>query len=264
MEENISENKRTEKYPDGNRIKNGTYIPIPIVLQEAEDLLYWCTNDKSVLCKAGLNWKVVEELPGRISALRISQSKWIKEYTYYRDCQSEWLLASQAGFQIQKELIHHLRFALRNNLEEYLKVQRISKRTSNTSLIQNLLELEIMGLNHENELKAVGFDTSKLETAKMKSYELSDLLAKTNALLLDTNPHKEVRKQAETELTNLVYEIRRFGKFAFWQNENRYIGYTSAYVKKINASRKKLLADNASKECPKDTEQIFPTELPET
>lgn len=61
-------------------IENGNIkepdMPVAIALQEAEDLNEWCITDKEVLIKAGLDWKLVENLPQRIGALRYIQSQW--------------------------------------------------------------------------------------------------------------------------------------------------------------------------------------------
>ena len=45
-------------------------------IQEAENLYKWCLPDKDTLVKAGLDWKIVEDLPIRAGALREAVSNW--------------------------------------------------------------------------------------------------------------------------------------------------------------------------------------------
>jgi hypothetical protein len=65
-------------------------IPVDAALQEAEDLLVWCRQDKELLVKAGLEWTLVEDLSIRIGACRYIQSEWQKEYRSIEDAQREW------------------------------------------------------------------------------------------------------------------------------------------------------------------------------
>jgi hypothetical protein len=72
-------------------------MPVSIALQEGEDLMVWCAPDKELLVKAGLNWKLVEDLQLRIDSLRYVQSLWQKEFKSMEEAQKEWKLQSPAA-----------------------------------------------------------------------------------------------------------------------------------------------------------------------
>jgi hypothetical protein len=214
-------------------------IPVFIAVQEAEDLLNWCTKDKEVLIRAGLNWKLVEDLPVRIGALRVSQSKWKADYKQSQDCQSEWGVAVRAAYILRDELVHHFFHAFYNNQDGYSKVQRIDKGNSSVDMIQDLMDLAELGLKHTAELKAIGLDLSLPDKARAKSFELTRLLGMVNSARSESNPKRELRNKAYAHLKEAVFEIRRLGQYAFWRNDDRLKGYVSPYLRSMNQKSKK-------------------------
>ena len=82
-------------------------IPVDVALQESEDLLVWCQLDKDDLVKAGIDWKMVENLPLRIGALRYVQSQWQKDFRSLEDSQKIWALESPLAYDLRNELLHH-------------------------------------------------------------------------------------------------------------------------------------------------------------
>jgi hypothetical protein len=196
-------------------------IPIKNALQEAEDLSKWCMQDKETLIRAGLDWKLAEDLPIRTDALRVCQAKWAAEYKNYQDCQAEWKVASPEAFNLRDELVHHFYHALYNNPNEYAKVQRIAEGGSNADMIQDLIDLSELGMKHTKELEAINLDLNLLDVARAKSFELADLLARVNSALRESNPVLEIRNKAYTHLKEAVDEIRRVGQYVFWRNDEK-------------------------------------------
>jgi hypothetical protein len=207
-------------------------FPVSIVLQEAENLYEWCMKDKEALVKAGLDWSIVEDMPARTGALRVSQAKWSSEFKSYQDCQAEWKIKAPAAFNLRDELVHHFYHALYNIPNEYSKVQRIDEGSSNADMIQDLIDLSELGMKHTTVLEAIGMDLSLLDTARAKSFELAELLAKVNGSLKETSPMLEVRNKAYTHLKEVIDEIRRVGQYVFWRNDFRIKGYSSDYLRK--------------------------------
>jgi hypothetical protein len=234
----MSEQLITEKLNELNSITDmeaySPTLPVAVVLQEASDLYEWSMKDKDPLCKAGLDWKLVEDLTLRIGALRVSQSKWASEYKSYQDCQAEWKIKAPAAFNLRDELVHHFYHALNNIPNEYAKVQRIAEGGSNADMIQDLNDLSELGLKHSEALKAIGMDLSLLDEARTKSFELAALLAKVNGAITETSPMLEIRNKAFTHLKTALDEIRRVGQYVFWRKDARLIGYTSDYFRKTH------------------------------
>jgi hypothetical protein len=238
----MSEQLINEKLNELNSItdfENGVpKIPVSIALQEAENLLEWCSKDKEALIRAGLDWKLVEDLPLRIGALRVSQAKWVSEYKDYKDCQAEWKIASPGAFSLRNELVHHFYHALYNIPAEYSKVQRIDEGSSNADMIQDLIDLSELGMKHTTELEAIGLDLSLLDTARAKSFELAELLAKVNGAFRESSPLQKTRNKAYFHLKKAVDEIRRVGQYVFWRNKDKLYGYSSLYMRRLNQTRK--------------------------
>jgi hypothetical protein len=202
-------------------------IPVSVVLQEAANLYEWCLKDKDILCAAGLDWKLVEDLTARAGALRVSQAKWTSQYKSYQDCQAEWKIAAPVAFNLRDELVHHFYHALYNIPNEYSKVQRIDEGSSNADISE-------LGMKHSEALKTIGMDLSLLDTARAKSFELAGLLAKVNGAITETSPMLAVRNKAYTHLKSALDEIRRVGQYVFWRNDMRLKGYSSVYLRKVN------------------------------
>ena len=101
-----------------------------------------------------------------------------------------------------------------------------------------LIELAKLGMKHKKELIAIGFDLSRLENAKSKSFELANLQAKVNSSLKETNPKKVLRDKAYFHLKEAVNEIRLAGQYLFWRDNLRLMGYVSPYFRNRNDKRK--------------------------
>ena len=213
--------------------------PVTVVLQESKNLFNWCKQDKEVLIRSGLDWKLVEDLPVRTDALKVSQANWKTEYKTFQDCQEEWKVAAPAAFDLRDELVHYFYHAFYNIPGEYAKVRRIDEGNTNADMIQDLIELSALGKKHIPLLLSIGLDISLLDTARTKSFELADLLAKVNGAQNETSPLLKLRNKAYIHLKQAMDEIRRVGQFAFWKDEDRFNGYVSLYSRKKNKSRDK-------------------------
>jgi len=106
-------------------------------------------------------------------------------------------------------------------------------------MIQDLSDLAELGSRHINELQAIGLDLTLLETARSKSFELAELLAKVNGTKIDSNPAFITRNKAFIHLKEAVDEIRRVGQYVFWRNEVKFAVYSSNYYRNVNDPRRK-------------------------
>jgi hypothetical protein len=105
-------------------------------------------------------------------------------------------------------------------------------------MIQDLYNLAILGKNNPEPLKAIGFDMSMLDEALQVSDEMADLLARANGEKRSDHMSKLIRDKAYTHLKEAVDEVRDCGKYLFWRNEERYKGYCSAYMRRLNNKRR--------------------------
>ncbi|MDB4335132.1 hypothetical protein OAA06_02100 [bacterium] len=62
--------------------------------------------------------------------------------------------------------------------------------------------------------------------------EMSEILAITNGEKAEDGAAKQLRDKAYTYLKEIVDEVRRVGKFVFWNNPERVVGYRNEYYAK--------------------------------
>lgn len=218
-------------------------IPVAVALQEAEDLYEWCLADKEKLTMAGLDWKLVTDLPVRIGACRYIQSVWQKEFQSVETAQKEWGEKSPAAFDLRDELLHHCFHAYRNIPDLLRKTQKIAEGAGNADMIQDLSDLSILGKANPEPLIRVNIDMKLFDMAETTSAAMADLLAKSNGARLANNKLKMTRDKAYAYVKEAVDEIRHHGQYVFWRNEERKKGYVSRFLQRKAAKAKK---DNSS------------------
>lgn len=214
-------------------------LPVSEAVQEAENLMAWCQQDKAILIKAGLDWAQVDDLPLRAGACRYAQSIWARESQSKEEAQKEWRAKSPQAFNLRDELLHHFSFAFRNETDLMAKVQTIREGNSNADMLQDLSDLHVLGNQHTDKLNKIGMDMTLLATAASTSDDLSGVLARANGENGADAGAKVMRDKAYTYMKIAMDEIRNAGQYAFWRDENRIKGYVSGYFKRKAASRKK-------------------------
>ena len=75
---------------DPEQIQKPHNIPIPVYIQEAENLYVWALDDKDALTRAGLSWEPVEDLPVRIGALKEAEAVWNAIRISIPDAATKW------------------------------------------------------------------------------------------------------------------------------------------------------------------------------
>jgi hypothetical protein len=223
-------------------------IPIDAALQEAEDLLVWCRQDKELLVKAGLEWTLVEDLSIRIGACRYIQSEWQKEYRSIEDAQREWGEKSPAAFKLRDELLHHFKHAFHNRSDLLARVKKISEGSSNADMIQDLSDLSVLGKANLDLFVNTLMETSQLDLAATTADSLSVVLANSNGEKLKDNEKRILRDKAYAHMKEAVDEIRRVGQYVFWRDELRRKGYISRYNKMVKRNSKSKKTEELSEE----------------
>lgn len=217
-------------------------MPVGEAVQEAENLTAWAKEDKAALTKAGLDWALVEDLPLRAGACRYAQSIWARDSQSREEAQLEWKEKSPAAFALRDELLHHYTFGFRKQPDLITKVQAIREGGSNADMLQDLSDLNVLGQENKDLLKAIGLDLKLLNTAAETADELSALLAKANGEVSEDDNAKELRDRAFTYMKLAVDEIRTVGQYVFYKDDVRKRGYISQYLKRV---RERYNSNNA-------------------
>jgi hypothetical protein len=222
--------------PD-DRIKTPNAIPMDVYIQEAENLYQWCQVDKDVLTTCGLSWELVDDMPIRCGALREAESLWNKERFSREAAEKMWAQESPLAYDLRNELVHHFRYAFRNDSSLTVRVNAIAEGSSHADMIQDLNDLSVLGKENQELLANISFDITLLDQAAQKADEMAALLAEATRDRSDYSEVKKIRDQAHTHLKEAVDEICACGQYAFWKDEDRFKGYRSNYLRRIRLKR---------------------------
>ncbi|MFA8435621.1 MAG: hypothetical protein ACEPOZ_13965 [Marinifilaceae bacterium] len=213
-------------------------MPATTAAQEGEDLYHWARQDQEELQTAGLDIAKIEELPIRVGALREAQSDWRDEKHEKENVEKQWKEEIPQAFEMQAELEHYFRFAYRNDEVRLKSIMEIAQGSGHHDLIQDLNDYAKIGRKHPEPLQAINFDLTKLDVAATTSDRLGSLLSQVNGAR-DTNCEAKIlRDRAYTYLKELVDEIREYGKFLFWRNEDKLKHYCSERNRKLTQKRR--------------------------
>lgn len=207
-------------------------IPIAIAVQEAKNLYRWCQHDKELLFKTGLHKKVLDDLQVRAEVCMEAQAIWMDDLMSKKDIEKKWKKVSVEAKNLKKELLHHYKHAYRNNHDRLYILKKVGRNGSNAHLIQSLNDLAVIGESDIKLLKKTNLDISLIAHARGMVREAAKTLGKVNSIVPSENVNKRLRDKAYTYLKNAVDEIRHHGKYVFWKNPERRIGYVCNYHKK--------------------------------
>eukprot|EP01029_Cantina_marsupialis_P017415 TRINITY_DN3916_c0_g2_i1.p2 TRINITY_DN3916_c0_g2~~TRINITY_DN3916_c0_g2_i1.p2 ORF type:complete len:249 (+),score=44.38 TRINITY_DN3916_c0_g2_i1:203-949(+) len=219
-------------------------MPVDIYLQEAQDKLRYATLDRNILVASGLPAAYVDSLPTRIGALRYAQSEWKKDSESRTEAAKQWKLISEDAMDLHRVLIHDFKFAYRNVEDIKKVVDSIAEGSGYADMIQDFSDLNAVGKANPEPLVAIGFDNSKLEKALNFANTLAPLLSNINGERDENDkPLKEMRDRAYVYLKEAIDPICEYGKYVFWEDEERLEKYSSAYFRKLREEREEKEAE---------------------
>ncbi len=229
------------KLPEILAIKDGDIrrqkmMPVATYLQEADDLYAWCQPDKAALVGAGLDWRIVEDIPVRAGALREIVSRCAVLRFTMSAAKEQWKEKAKALSAMRSALLHSFRFAYRENSRVMERISAIAGSRSHAAMIQDLNDLSVLGKNNPGELPAIGFDMRMLDKAAELAVECADILA-SSTLGSAYGEAKRIKDKAFTLLKLAVDCVYECGRYVFWQNEERKRGYSSAFLRKLRKRR---------------------------
>ena len=199
--------------------------PIYSFAASTETLAVDANEDRDILAAAGLDVSLIDDLVTLSGALRHCQAVWMSEYRARQEAQKEWLDQSPAAFGMRDELLHHFSFAYRKDDNVLKKVMRIREGETNADMVQDLIELAVLGEKYPEPLSAINFDPARLEQARTASQAMAELLAASNGAAGETSANKLMRDKAFTLLLEKESGVREFGRYVFWKNEEKLAKY---------------------------------------
>ena len=222
-----------EALPDDN-IVSPTMPPDDIV-GEAEELLNTATEDKDLLIKGGLESEYIDSLRDRIGAYIVAEAEHRAVAFAKSEAKKEWDDIETKAVEIKRTLMHYMRFVFkRNNMTAELKsIGEIAKGKGRRDLMLDLMDLYKLAQKNVDLLTTVGMDTSLIEDANTMFEKLRSLLGDLNTEPEEVETKKMLVKKAYTYLWDAVDNIREFGQFVFWKDENRLDLYRSDHYQRI-------------------------------
>ncbi len=231
---------------EGDRLKTPNNIPVESYIQDAEILYKEAVKDETVLLSRGLAPDLLTDIPARIGALRHAEAEW-STMRFDRDESAEqWAEESPAAYDLRDELIHHFRFAFRNEPRLLGKVKSITEGHSHADMIQDLAELNVLGHQTSELLAAINFDTLLLDQAAEKANALGEMYAEVMEERREKRELKLARDQAFTYLKEGVDEVMAFGQYVFWKDEKRRSKYSSLYLQQKRTRQTPKDEDNTA------------------
>ncbi|WP_299576265.1 hypothetical protein [uncultured Sunxiuqinia sp.] len=195
--------------------------PIDDFVARVETLAVDANEDREVLAAAGMDVTLIDDLTPLSGALRYCQANWMSVFRAREEAEALWKEQAPQAFQFRDELLHHFSFAYRDYEDIQKKVMRIREGASQADMIQDLLELAVLGEKYPEPLNAINFDLAQLQEARTVSHTLSELLAAANGAADDSSETKVMRDKAYSLLDQKSSTIREFGRYVFWKNENK-------------------------------------------
>ena len=215
-----------------DQVKTPNNIPVDVYIQEANNLYQWCRNDKETLTALGLNWELVTDLPARVGALMEAESRWNEQRFSGKEAAKKWQKESPIAYDLRDDILQCFRYAFRKDDELLRKIARFPGSKAHADMIQELINLAIIGKDNPLLLKKINFDMTLLDRAYETSHRMRKLLAAANCEREEENDGKNIRDRAYTHLKEAVDRIYECGQFAFRKDDERRRGYRSNYMYK--------------------------------
>lgn len=196
-------------------------LPIDDFVAGVETLAVDAAEDREQLAGAGLDVEMIDQLVPLSGALRYCQAQWMSTFRAQQEAQVQWNEQSPAAYDLRNRLLHHFAFAYRHNENVKQKVARIREGGSHADMVQDLIELAVLGEKYPEPLAAIHFDVELLQQARTLSHTMSELLAAANGAAGEGGEVKNLRDKAYTLLAQKESTIREYGRYVFWQDEEK-------------------------------------------
>ena len=169
--------------------------------------------------------KLIDDLTTLSGALSYIQADWMSIFRARENAVVEWKVQAPPAYVFRNDLLHDFSFAYRNREDVRKKVARIREGSSNADMVQDLLELAVLGEKYPEPLSDINFDLALLPKARTMSHSLSELLAAANGSADDGNETKTLRDKAFSLLFQKDSTIREYGRYVFWKDDDRLSRY---------------------------------------
>ncbi len=221
-------------------------IRMDIYIGEAEGLIEVLDRTKDTLVEHGFDVSDIELLQRRIGCCRVAQVKLENSLSTSESNREIWKQRGDYAFKFRTNLLNHLRYACRKNVEKSELLKEIGKGTSINDMIHDLYRLADLGEGSIPELEAIKVELALLTQAKELSIELARLQKAAELDRRVDTETKMIRDQAYTLLDIIVHDIRDLAHYVYKDEPTILKMFLSKYMRKKNSSYKPTHTDNPS------------------
>jgi hypothetical protein len=204
--------------PDEVKLPNQ---PIDDFVASTETLAVEANEDREALAAAGMDVTLIDELPPLSGALRHCQALWMSEYRAQQEAREAWKAQSPGAYEFRNNLLHHFSFAYRDHDDILKKVMRIREGNTHADMVQDLVDIAVLGEKYPEPLTAINLDLNLLAQSRTLSHSMSELLAASNGAAGDSSAAKLLRDKAFTLLAKKARIVRDYGQYVFWKDETK-------------------------------------------
>ncbi len=179
------------------------------------------------------------DLEKRIGALREAQGRYMIFKNGGSGAQQYWAEHSPTAFELRDDLLATMKFACRKNSTHTKTLKEISKGSTISDMIQDLVDLTILGKEITVELEAVGADLSLIDTAAQQVNALTKIQRMAEEDRKSNSEVRTIRDQAYTYTHQLVVEVREWAGHIFRKQPEILKEFTSNYYKAKNSKTRK-------------------------
>ncbi len=211
-------------------------MPVGVYLQEAYSIYCFAQDDKELLVSKGLDWSLVEDIPGRIEKVRDAEAQWWKSRYGETEIEKKHDAARKRIEEIKAEILRDLEFALHDRIDEYKKViEDIRESNDRADFIFDMWTLYDFVSKQTDLLDSIGSDPALRE--ELTGYSQTFVRTSSTHFIQNKHAARDRRDEAYAHLKAAIDELRRCAKYALWKDKKRLRGYASEYFRKTSRGR---------------------------
>lgn len=200
-------------------------IAIDALIQDAINLEVFCRMDKEKLIAARLSWSMYDALQVKIKELLSLNRKLIMcrvDCKYEAACLQKF---ARECYKLRSELRTTLNYCL--ELADWeRKIPGVSRKKSYADIIQDLIDLALVGEKFMSKSPGYFTDTEMITKARNNSALLSKMVARKAISFNSKAVFQNECLEKCRSLNSIMKTIRTAGKIAFSDNPRRRAAYT--------------------------------------
>jgi hypothetical protein len=205
---------------------------IPAMAYHEEALLIYQLGRRyeKELCEAGLDKKILLDIPDLVAASMEAQSRWLECMSGDLDIEKEWKLRYEDGRKFHDKLYQELHYYF-----SVTGIDRFSKMFKSgympvSDMVQDFNDFAVLIRTHGKSLSEAGMDISQEDKAYRYCSELSDLYATYKLDAEDTRKKlKNLRNQTLIYLSESISLVQKIAFFRFRNDPLIQKAFTSEY-----------------------------------